>query len=178
MTDRYSARGLWLLLMGLVLGAGLTAWAAPLLPSRSPLTDEARSLVGLKRLNLNISQIPSGMAAARLSVRKIRDHWTVRLREAGFEVVRDPVAPSLNLLIIGGAEPGIPKGVGFAMLLELEQPVRIEGLDQTLRVPTYTKLFMGIETLQDAASLARIGLAEQINHFLDSTRQATQATTR
>lgn len=40
------------------------------------------------------------------------------------------------------------------MLLAFKEPVRIERLDETLHAPSDTKLFMGIEILQEPRSVA------------------------
>lgn len=152
------------LTLGVLLGAALMAPGNPIVTTH--LSDEFFSVAGLKRVRLNIGEVPKDLERAGLTSAKIRKQWTTTLTEAGLQVVDDPNAPALNLLTLGGIDPSRPDNVIFVFLLELEQRVLIERLKESLVVPTYTKLFVGVEPPDQAEQVAAEGLEEEINHFL------------
>ena len=152
------------LTLGVLLGATLMAPGDSIVGK--PFSDEHLSLSGLKEVRLNIREMPKELEQAGLNAAEILERWTTMLQEAGLHVVDDPEAPMLSLLTLGGLDPIRDDILIFVFLLELNQRVRIERLKEFLVVPTYTKLFIGVEPLDRAEQVVVEGLEEEINHFL------------
>lgn len=174
MRKRSLSRSLILLsVLCLVLAAASPG--GPFAPGGRPIPDQQRSLAGIRQVHLRISQIPADLETIGLTTERIRTQWENKLSENGIELLEQSQAPFLSLTIMGGIEPDAPDAIGFVLLLELEQSVYLERLDQTLEVPTYTKMFMGIETIARAPKLANLAVNQLINRFISFSLAANRA---
>ncbi|MAE66926.1 MAG: hypothetical protein CMJ18_21925 [Phycisphaeraceae bacterium] len=160
----------------LCLAAGIASVAAPFSPGSSTLPDEQRSLAGIRQVHLRISEIPLDLETIGLTAERIRTQCKKKLADAGIELLDESQAPFLSLTIMGGIEPDAPEAIGFVLLMELEQAVYIERLRQTLEVPTYTKMFMVIETVERAPKLAKLAVNQLISRFVTFTGAASRST--
>ena len=129
-----------------VVSLALAAWAAPMVPTTLRLPDQLRSLADLKQVEIVFRRpLPPQYAKAGLTERSIRDQWTRLLEGAGLEVTGGKNVPRLGFVAMVLTDDRVPDARAYVMFCTVDQPAHLERLDQTLIVPTYTDLIVGIE---------------------------------
>ena len=159
-----------IVLAGLVVGIGL---AGPVLLDEQKLPDDAMSLAGLEKLTVDIEPFPGSLTEKGLSADLIRNRWIKQLEKADFKIVEGRDHPRLWLKVRAGSEPTVPGGYAFAVELKLFQPVRIERLDRTLNVSTYTTGALGMVPTKDLRRDVDRALDKRIRRFIELVKQAT-----
>ena len=162
-----------LLVVGSVLAMGVAALAGPLLFDEKKLSDEIQSLAGLTKLAVEVEPLPGELREHGLTAERVRDDWVEHLEKEGFEIVKGPEHPRLSLNVRGGAEPEAGSGYAFVIEIKLYQPVRIERLDRTLNVPTYSTGALGLVTSDLLGKQIQAALDRKIRRFIELVRQAT-----
>ena len=160
-----------LLVVGGVIAVGAAALAGPMLFDETKLTDEVQSLAGLTKLAVEIEPLPGDLREHGLTAERVRDDWVERLKAAGFEIVTGREHPRLFLKVRSGTEP--ESGYAFVIDMKLYQPVRIERLDRTLNVPTYSTGALGLVTSDLLGKQIQAALDRKIRRFIELVRQAT-----
>jgi hypothetical protein len=163
-----------LLIVGGVLVVGAAGLAGPLLFDETKLSDEIQSLAGLTKLAVEVEPMPGDLRELGLTAERIRNDWVGHLEKAGFEIVTGREHPRLYLKVRGGTEPEAGSGYAFVIEMKLYQPVRIERLDRTLNVPTYTTGALGLVTSGLLGKQIQAGLDRKIRRFIELSQQATR----
>lgn len=169
---RLEARAL-LVLTGALLGAGLVTLAGPMVPARHEMPGEVRSLAELAEVRLDVRPVADLIRADGTEEDDIRSQLSEALRGAGIEVVDDADAPALALLVLAVDEPKVPGGVGYCLLLEVAQEVRIERLAESMPTPTFTSVRLGLEPRGDLRPAIREDLRRLVDRFIHAWRTAT-----
>lgn len=161
--------GLLLLLLG---AAAIGVRGAPILPGGRRLSDEKRTLAGIRRLHLHVRELPREFSKLGLTQASLALRWRNRLEAADFEIVEDPAAPTLELTIIGGTDSKVPNGIAFAIAVRLLQRVHVERLDEQVVVPTYTDLMAGLESMDEVVASSEQVVDKVLLQFIRATEDA------
>ena len=166
-----------LCVLALTVGIGVIGFAAPIVPEARRLDDQARSLVRIKRLRLAVDKLPVEIQNVGVRGEEIRDRWVTRLTQVGIEVTDDERDPTLRLYLSAVTESKVPKAVAFNPFLSLEQPARIDGIDNPLIVPTYLHILVGLETEDTLADSVNVTVEGMLDRFI-KLRDAAIVTAR
>ena len=158
-----------LVVAGLAAGLTVGALAAPMLLDEQGLPDDAMSLAGLEKLSVEIEPFPGSLTDKGLTADLIRKRWIKQLEQAGFDVVEGGRHPRLWLKIRVGTYPDVPDAHAFVAEMKLFQPVRIERLDRTLHVSTYTTGTLGLSPGRDLRGDVERTLDNRIRKFIELT---------
>ena len=138
--------------------------ATPILP-QAVVTQEMRSLAGIHDLKFIIEPLPLDIEQA-VGRRAVRRHCTPRLSDRGFGLSDDEKAAIVLRLSINYREDeAVRNGAALVCFLTLEQPVRIERLDTTLVIPTWTGASIDIVAKDRLHPTLMRGLDEVFDDF-------------
>ena len=118
------------------LAACFWAAAAPIMPVRGGLPDEAYSLAGMRRINAFVDAVPTEV---RDAADKIEQVFFARLEDAGLEIAEAPeekTLPKVVLQIQAATDTDQPDSLALGLVIAVHQPVTVERLDARLMVPT------------------------------------------
>lgn len=155
--------------VALVLAAMATfAAGAPMTFEASHVADPVRSLQPVDQLFLQVSWAGDDLGTIGLSPATIREAITERCAEAEIEIIEEDSRdlPVLHLQAIVLAEDSVPDAVAYEFRLSVNQFVRLEGVDDALRVPTYFIVYTGLEHRNDVQRFAGRNMRMLISRFL------------
>ena len=158
--------------MAIFVVAGPKSGAAPILPKPHKLHDQMRSLAKLKRIALKIEPMPAEVRVAGVTAAKIRRSWSKRLEQAGFELAEGEGDPVLSFKISTITDKAVPHGVAFNPYLALSQPVRIDGIDGYLAVPTFVEIVVGLETEEKLGPVVEQQAQQMLDNFIRRWEEA------
>ncbi len=159
------------------LTAALNLTAAPILPGArraAAIPDPTRSLKDIRQVRLNIEPIAATVVEAGLTIPAIRRQWTERLIANGIEVVDDDSIPLLSLFVNEIGDPAIPNAKGYVMTLHVIQPVKLDRIDLSVKVPTFVFMIAGVETPDRLPDSVRDSATHMIDVFVRSVQVATR----
>ncbi len=152
----------------------LTALAAPLIPEKASLPPPIRSLRNIKQLRIEIGQLPEAFRSAGMAADKIKDDWTTKLRDAGFEIVQSEEAPKLSLSAFIVLDDDVPDARGYVFYVALDQNVQVARLDnEALPLPTYTDFIVGVESETSMDAEIQSGVAKLLDNFTNRCAMAS-----
>lgn len=154
--------------------AGLSVWAAPLLPQRLHLTDEIRSLARLERVELNIAHISPTLREVGVDAIAVRESWKQRLEDAGVAIEESDDLPKLQLVGTALLDKGTPDSIGYCFIISLEQGVEVDRLNQKLSLPTWTGVYTGMKHSDEIAEELDRLLSRIIEEFVYRIELATK----
>ena len=129
--------------VAIALSAAHTATSEMMMPNRKrELSDAARSLAHLNRINVHVPMLPRQLVEAGFDAKQIEDDWSKVIRKSGVEVTdrdaRDTNLPTLRLQAqLGDVEE---EGVRLALCIQtitVIQPAFFRKINRSLSVPTY-----------------------------------------
>ncbi len=159
----------------------LTAWvctAAPILPAKPRVTEEIKSLAGIKRLRVVVESKSLLLQNMKYSPANIQEQVSDLMIEAGFEVVDDPKATTLRIVLLTNTKPTFPDVVSVTHHLSLEQDIVVARLGSPMFAPTYA-LVHGILVSKDRM-LAELDdpIVALMQRFAQRVEQANEAASR
>ena len=161
---------------GVITALGLSAWSAPILPEPKGLTDQVRSLAGLKRLHVHVQPFSADLLREGLAAEAIGRDWANKLRNAGFEVTEEATA-RLELRLAVLEDPEHRGNFVVNPVLMLHRQVRFGGdrIEGPLKVPTYVGIEIGIVQRGGIVEPLRDVLQAMLEHFLENWRHANRS---
>ena len=147
--------------------------SAPVVPQKRSLSDQARSLSRLERLHIRVDAKDSELVLIGLTIDEIEDVLIQRVQAAGIETgPNEHDTAKLLFTAFAVTEERVPKGVACQFGLTLEQNVHLDGIEGSLKVPTFLVSYVGLEHEKDAVALAPRHLNLVVDQFLNSLRWA------
>jgi len=153
----------------IVLGCGVWAVAGPYTPGQRSIADEAFSLAGLNRFNVEVRS--PHMPEMINPVLKVLSE---RLQDAGCELSEDLDVPRMVISIFISKDPNQPEALAVLIVIAVRQPVSIERLQTELTIPTALYTHVKLTT----KAKARTVIIQQARKFADfaieTMREATE----
>jgi len=153
---------------------GRLAVGDPILPKTPKPNDSIISLTGVKQVEILVNRLPNELRAAGLTEEDIKARWTKRLTDEHFVVAEGKGYPKLELRTIATVDPDVPNAVAYAFVIGFLQPVRIERLDQTLFLVTYSDTLMGQETTAHLGHAAIVNAGNAVDLFISMVKKANE----
>lgn len=158
-----------------------TAWAlhaAPMLvETRRELSDEDRTLRDVTALTVQVDHIAPHLKAQGvkedLLAQAVRDRL-VRAGIAVHEASEMPDTPRLVLQLIAVADPESASRAAVAIVLSVQQPVRIERLDESFTIPTSSLTRLIFTSDSDAATACRREVIKVTDFLTGLIREASR----
>ena len=155
---------------------GLLAVGEPILSSAPKPNDSVLSLQKVTQVEIKINRLPPQLRAAGLTEEDIKGRWTKRLQAEHFDVADGKGYSKLVLRSVATVDPDVPNAVAYAFVIGFEQPVRIERLNQTLFLVTYSDTLLGQETVGHLEHAGLINVGNAIDLFINMVKKANQST--
>lgn len=155
-----------ILLASLLLTSHLAG--GPFIPIESKLPDNILSLSQIEDVILDVRTDGDHPEIIGLSKEEVRKIILRRLHDAKIPLAdkNDKLAPKLLVISVVLTEPKVEEAVAYDLRVSVTQPVRIDGVDKPLRVPTYLITYTGLEHRDDAPNLAPGHLDVLLGRFL------------
>jgi len=158
-----------------VLVVAALVWAAPIVQKFPAISDEFLTLAQIDKVQLKVLMLDPAMAKAGIKPEDIYDDWKGHLKAADITVVEGDAAEdmiTIRLMFVLRKHEQVTDATTYLGLLMLEQPVRIERLDRTFVIPTYTGVEAGLTPNNKIADSTRKALTTLISKFLKRTRES------
>ena len=157
----------------------LTAWvctAAPILPAKPRVTEEIKSLAGIKRLRVVVESKSLLLQNMKYSPANIQEQVSDLMIEAGFEVVdkREKLLPILRFEFMSASDPKFEKAAGFCVVMALRQPVDLRRFELSMYASTYQSFYVGLESRGDLNEKITTGVESRVKQFIDHQLSAGQ----
>ncbi|MAE66087.1 MAG: hypothetical protein CMJ18_17590 [Phycisphaeraceae bacterium] len=157
-------------------GAAVLCFAGPVLPSANKrLPDPILSLANLKRVRVRVTPISPQLTRHDVTVQLVREKIETVLKEMRVTIVDDPEAPKLEFMTVVVVEPTIPEATAFNMRILLYQSTRIDRLDRSFIVPTYSDFNVSLDRTEKLRETAVVTLEQILSRFRKSVEDATRA---
>ena len=151
-----------------------TGIAAPIMRT-TRVSQEMQTLAGIHRIHFMVMPLPAPIENIGVTAAKVRGHCSKMLEHAGFKLVEEGRSEViLRLSAFYRSSESVPNASGFVWFLTFEQPVRIERLDHSLRIPTWTGADIGIESNDRLDQTMMEGLDRAIDGFLMKWKVASR----
>ncbi len=158
----------------MVLTIAVVAWSAPIkeTPQRA-IPPQVYSLADLDRISVGFAlPLPDELRSAGMTEQKILAACAKELSDAGFEIVADADAPRLQMIAILATDDLSPNQRGYALLATIDQPVRVQRLEQTLVLPTYVDLVVGLNAKVQMKRQLKVGFDKLVTNLIKRARLA------
>ena len=151
----------------------LVASSAPLLPKTVTVTDEIRSLAGLRNVQLKVDHIPGAMRDVGVDEASVMELISKLLEEAGIRIV-DTDAPTVvfKAIVIDDKAHDL---VSFTLFLDVQQRVHLHRLEQDLSLATFTAVCSAMTKRTQLGRLARRQMIHAANQLLSHLDEANNA---
>lgn len=157
-----------------VLVVAALVWAAPIVQKSPAISDEFLTLAQIDTVQLNIMLDPA-LTKAGIKLEDIYDDWKGLLKAANITVDEGDAAEdmkTISMIFVLRKHEQVTNATAYLGLLMLKQPVRIERLDRTLVIPTYTGVQVGLTPNNKIANSTRKALTTLISNFLKRARNS------
>ena len=149
----------------------------PILPSEKKTEDVVLCLAKVRQVEIVVAHLAPQLRAAGLSEEDIKARWTKRLTEEHFEVADGKGYSKLLLRNVTTLDQDVPNAVAYAFVSRFEQAVRVERLNQTLFLPTYSETLLRLETNAHLGHAAMVNVNRAIELFIAAVKKADAAKT-
>lgn len=166
--------GTWFWTLMVAGAIGLSAWAAPILPRRSTLSDTDRSLAGLKRIELIVEDLPAQIKGVGLTAELLRKMIAKDLEAAGYQTTDTKRVSKLGVRVSAVTDPNVPGGIAFSVVMVLYQRVKIERLDRTLFVPTHAQVVLGLEAKHNLSKSIKATVTDVTRQWINIAGHASE----
>ncbi len=164
-----------LICLAAVLALSGAARAEPIIPKKAKIEARLRVLADLRRFSLGEIELPSEGTAHGLTSKAVRVRWTALFRRNGFEIVKPTEGvPELSVFMRTTTEKSLPGAVAFCSALRVTQVVRVERLNESMALLTYSDLALGLEPVDKVYDVMDGALDQMLNHFFHQVRIATE----
>ena len=159
----------------IIASIGFSAAGAPIIPTEKKPEDSVLSLGKVKQVEVVVDHLAPELRTAGVNEEEIKTRWTKRLEEEHFEVADGKGYPKLVLKSVTTIDQDVPNAVAYVLVMRFEQPVRIDRLDETLFVPTYSETLLGQETVTHLGHAAILNATRAVDLFIDSVKKANKS---
>jgi len=145
--------------------------AAPKAPPKRQSQQQVQGLVGLTQVQVRIDEVNLDPKLVGVTRQMIEDTLHKRLSQVGIRLVkRLPNSPQLVFRTLVIHDPRVPNAVAYEFRIQIERDVRVVGVDQTLRLPTYMLTATVLEHKDDALNNGPEHMDQLVNNFVKDLR--------
>lgn len=154
------------------------ARSAPFVPGQVVVPDTVLSLARLRRVALQVKEMPAVLRKGGLTADWVRTTWTEQLELVGFEVgppgTEGVDVPTLSVVIQAGTDESVPRGVLCFQDVRFTQPLHVKRVGLVLSVPTWVRPLATLETEATLDRSIRANLDEVIRDFIADVAKANE----
>ncbi|MAE62725.1 MAG: hypothetical protein CMJ18_00510 [Phycisphaeraceae bacterium] len=148
--------------------------AAPLLPTRSVIPDEVRSLARIDEVGLEVWRLPRSLRGAGVDERRIRSILERGLNDAGIRVTQDHTTPRIVVKFWPATDSKLPDVIAIVLTLDIHQRIAMMRLDQEqMTLPTTSVIARAITTKDKRGGVLMKKVGDATDLLVNALTEAT-----
>jgi len=160
--------------LAMVLWAGWSTRAAPILPTGPGLTVEQQTLQGLQKLRVEVVPVTGKLKSAGISTSRVEELFRRELTDSGLQIIERRDAPMVRLVIFAATDAEQPESMAVSFVIAFHQEVRVKRIDVEMTVPTAFFMQTKLTTRSQARELVEWEVREMTRRVLKISNLASQ----